>query len=274
MNANELQNISKKDLDLFLKEAEEAAIKAGKYSLKFFGKPNNVKNKGRTDLVTEVDIKSESIIKNALAKKFKDFGFFGEESENEVTKKDFTWIVDPIDGTSNFVHGYPFYCVSIGLAYKDEPILGVIYAPITDTVYKAHIKTKAFKNKKAIEVSKTKKLIESIIITGFYYNVAIDEKFLEDRMNNFQNMVKNSQGIRRDGSAALDMCMMAEGAADGFYEYGLAAWDICAGYIIVKQAGGTITDINNEYYNIYSRNQLIASNSLIHKEMIKVLTQN
>ncbi|MEI0798931.1 inositol monophosphatase family protein [Brachyspira intermedia] len=267
---NEIKDLSKSKLNKCLKDAERIAIKAGKYSLKYFGCPKKVSKKGKTDLFTEVDLKNEKKIKEYLLKCYPKFGFYGEESKDNTSKK-FTWIVDPIDGTSNFIHGYPFYCISIGLAYKGIPILGVVYAPLTDTVYKAHIKSKAYKNNKVIKVSSSNKLIESLIITGFYYNASVDDDFLHDRMVDFANMVKSTLALRRDGSAAFDICMVAEGAADGFFEYGLSPWDICAGSIILKQAGGMVTGINMEEYDIFSKEQYIASNKKIHKEMVKVL---
>ncbi|CRF32646.1 inositol-1-monophosphatase [Brachyspira suanatina] len=267
---DEIKDFPKSKLNKCLKDAERIAIKAGKYSLKYFGCPRKVSKKGKADLFTEVDLKNEKKIKEYLLKCYPKFGFYGEESKDNTNKK-FTWIVDPIDGTSNFVHGYPFYCVSIGLAYKGIPILGVVYAPLTDTVYKAHIKSKAYKNNKVIKVSSSNKLIESIIITGFYYNANVDDDFLHDRMVDFANMVKSTLALRRDGSAALDICMVAEGVADGFFEYGLSPWDICASTIILKQAGGRVTDINMQEYDIFSKEQYIASNKKIHKEMAKVL---
>lgn len=267
---DEIKDLPKSKLNKCLKDAEKIAIKAGKYSLKYFGCPKKVSKKGKADLFTEVDLKNEKKIKEYLLKCYPKFGFYGEESKDNTSKK-FTWIVDPIDGTSNFIHGYPFYCISIGLAYKGIPILGVVYAPLTDTVYKAHIKSKAYKNNKVIKVSSSNKLVESIIITGFYYNANVDDDFLHDRMVDFANMVKSTLALRRDGSAALDICMVAEGVADGFFEYGLSPWDICSGTIILKQAGGMVTDINMGEYDIFSKEQYIASNKKIHKEMVKVL---
>ena len=267
---DEIKKFSKSKLNRCLKDGEKIAVKAGKFSLKYFGCPKKVSKKGKTDLFTEIDVKNEAIIREYLMKKYPDFGFFGEESNNP-DNKDFLWIVDPIDGTSNFIHGYPFYCVSIGLAYKGVPILGVIYAPLTDSVYKAHVKSKAYKNNKVIKVSNNNKLIESVVITGFYYNASVDDDFLHDRMVDFANMVKRTLALRRDGSAALDICMVAEGAADGFFEYGLSPWDVCAGTIILKQAGGMVSNIKMNEYNIFSKKQYIASNKKIHKEMINVL---
>ncbi len=266
----EIKEFSKSKLDRALKDAEYIAVKAGRYSLKYFGHPKNISKKGKTDLFTEVDLKNEKIIREYLLKKYPKFGFYGEESDSNDNKK-FTWIVDPIDGTSNFIHGYPFYCVSIGLAYNGIPILGVVYAPLTNTVYKAHVKSRSYKNNKVIKVSSSNKLIESLIITGFYYNVSVDDDFLHDRMVDFANMSRRSLALRRDGSAALDICMVAEGAADGFFEYGLSPWDICAGTVILKQAGGLVSNIKMKDYDIFSKSQYIATNKKIHKEMIKVL---
>lgn len=267
---NEIKKFKKSNLDRCLKVVEHIAVKAGKYSLKYFGCPKKVSKKGKTDLFTEVDVQNEKMIKKYLNSKYPKFGFYGEES-NTLEDKDFTWIVDPIDGTSNFINGYPFYCVAIGLAYKGIPILGVVYAPLTDTVYKAHCKSKSYKNNKVISVNNTDKLIDSIIITGFYYNATVDKDFLHDRMIDFANMVKSTLAIRRDGAAALDICLVAEGAASGFFEYGLSAWDICASTIILQRAGGFVSDIEMKPYNIFSKKQYVASNKKIHKEMINIL---
>lgn len=267
----EIDNISKILLNSALEEASLIAEKAGKYSLKFFGSPKTIKKKGKSDIVTEVDIKCEGMIRKYLSKKFSDFAFFGEESQNESTDKLFSWVVDPIDGTSNFSRGYPFYCVSIGLTYKNIPVLGVIYAPLTNTTYKAHVKSKTYKNNKVITVSKTKELIDSMIITGFYYNTTTDDEFLKSRMREFENVSKEVRALRRDGSAALDLCFVAEGIADGFFECGLSAWDVCAGTILIKQAGGLVSNINLEDYNIFSKEHYIGSNGFIHKDLIKLL---
>lgn len=267
----EIKGFSKSKLDKCLKKVETIAIKAGKYSLKYFGCPKQVSKKGKNDLFTEVDVKNENIIREYLTKHYPNFAFFGEETNTIDNTKDFTWIVDPIDGTSNFINGYPFYCVAIGLAYKGVPILGVVYAPITDSLYKAHCKSKAYKNNKVIRVNSIDKLIDSIIITGFYYNATTDDDFLNDRMIDFANMTKNALAIRRDGAAALDICLIAEGIGSGFFEYGLSPWDICASTIILQQSGGLVSNINMREYNIFSKRQYIASNAKIHKEILAVL---
>ena len=267
----EINKISKRLLNKCLDEASFIAEKAGKYSLKFFGIPKKVKKKGKNDLVTEVDIKCEDLIRKHLSKKFKDFAFVGEESDVQNTDKAFSWIVDPIDGTTNFAHGYPFYCVSIGLAYKNIPILGVIYAPLTDSLYKAHIKSYAYKNDKIINVSKTKKLVDSMINTEFHYNITTDDEFLKCRMNEFENVSREVRGVRGTGSAALNLCFVAEGIIEAFFEYNLSAWDICAGIVIIKQAGGLVTGINLDPYDIFLKKQFIATNKYIHKSLTALL---
>lgn len=262
-------NISKKELDKIIADVIIIIKKAGVYSLKYFGKPSTIKKKGKMDIVTEVDIKCEGMIKDYLTKKYPDFGFLGEEGSKDI--KDYTWIVDPIDGTTNFAHGYRAYCVSIGLAYKGKAILGVIYAPVMNDLYTAHILSKSYKNGKVIKVSTTKKLIDSLVITGFYYNMLEDDKKLSLRIKEFENMSKYCQALRRDGSAALDMCYVAEGIADGFFEYGLSPWDVCAGTIILECAGGKVSGIDNKPYDIHSKLMMINSNNLVHKEIIKAV---
>lgn len=265
----EIEKISKKELDNFIKEASVIAKKAGKYSLKFFGKPVKVSKKGSSrDIVTEVDVKCQEMIKKYLLTKFKNFGFYGEESGEQKNDKDFMWIVDPIDGTTNFAHGFPVYSVSIALAYKGVPIAGVIYLPVTDVLYKANIRSKAYKNGKAITVSKIAKLEDSLVILGFYYNFVDDVK---KRVDEFTRVLIKSQGIRRVGSAAIDICCVAEGCSECFFETSLHAWDIAAGIVIATQAGATITEKDGSYYDMFSRKCFVVSNGKIHKEICKTL---
>ncbi len=266
----EMKKISKTDLDKIMKKVEIIIKKTGNYSLKFFSRPRTITSKGPRDIVTDVDIKCQKMIKDYLDKHFKDYGFCGEESKEEKyeSNKDFVWIVDPIDGTTNFAHGFPAYCVSIALAYKSIPILGVIYNPINKCIYKAHIKSKAYKNNKVIKVSKIKKLEQSLIVFGFYYNFDTDT---ERRIREFENIILSVQSVRRDGSAALNICYVAEGVCDAFYETSLHAWDVAAGIIIANQAGANITKKDGAYYDVFSRDTLVVSNAIIHKAVCQKL---
>lgn len=267
--AKELKKISKWELDKTINKVEKIIKKVGNYSLLHFSKPRKITSKGPRDIVTDVDVKCEKMIRSYLEKHFKDYGFCGEESTGDYAGKDFYWVVDPIDGTTNFAHGFEAYCVSIALTYKGIPILGVIYSPVKKAIYKAHIKSKAYKNNKIINVSKIKKLEHSLIVLGFYYNFDTN---LEERMREFENVLLKVQSIRRDGSAALNLCYVAEGVCDAFYETSLHAWDVAAGIIIANQAGATITKKDgSSYYDIFSRDTIVVSNQIIHKDICKLL---
>ncbi len=268
--AKEIKKLSKWQLDKTLNKVEKIIKKVGDYSLLHFSKPRKITSKGPRDIVTDVDVKCEKMIRDYLTRHFKNYGFCGEEStDSSYAMKDFYWVVDPIDGTTNFAHGFEAYCVSIALTYKGIPILGMIYNPIRKSLYKAHVKSKAYKNNKVISVSKIKKLEQSLIVLGFYYNFDTN---LEERMKEFENILLNAQSVRRDGSAALNICYVAEGVCEAFYETSLHAWDVAAGIIIANQAGATITKKDGKsYYDIFSRDTIVVSNSLVHKGVIKLL---
>ncbi|MEK6793490.1 MAG: inositol monophosphatase family protein [Spirochaetota bacterium] len=261
--------LSSKDLDRFLNVAARAAVRAGTAAHKRFGKARNIKRKGAIDLVTEADKAAEKLIRAAIEKKFPHHSFYGEESGRDLRTSEFVWVVDPIDGTTNFVHGYPFYAVSIGLVFQGETVLGCVYEPLTKSLYTAHTKASSKKNGRVIHVSRTARLIDSLMITGFYYNVMDNTGY--DNMLEFNRIVKCTQGVRRDGSAVLDLCRVAEGAVEGFWEYSLAPWDVCAGGIIVQKAGGTVSGLDGKPYDIHSRKCIVASNGRVHGKFIRAL---
>lgn len=249
--------------------AQRAAVSAGEYSVKNFGKPRSVRRKGAIDLVTEVDKKSEDIIRKAIHTRYPSHGFFGEETGNDGNTEGYQWIVDPVDGTTNFVHGYPCYGVSLGLRFRGAIVLGCIYEPLTKNLYCAHTYMHSEKNGRSIHVSPVKKLINALMITGFYYTAR--DRGVHDNMPEFKRMVKATQGVRRDGAAVIDFCRVAEGVCEGFWELGLAPWDICAGAIIVVQAGGTVSGLDGKPYVLESRGYVAASNGYLHKPFIKTL---
>lgn len=261
--------LSSQELGRYLSAASDVAIHAGTTSQKLFGKASNVKRKGAIDLVTEADKAAEKMIRGVIERRFPAHSFYGEESGRDARTSDFVWVVDPIDGTTNFVHGYPFYAVSIGLVHKGVIVLGCVYEPLTKSLYTAHAKAPSRKNGKAIRVSRTSALIDSLMITGFYYNVMDNTGY--DNMLEFNRIVKCTQGVRRDGSAVLDLCRVAEGAAEGFWEYSLAPWDVCAGSIIVTQAGGMVSGLDGKPYDIHSRKCIVASNGRVHTRFIRAL---
>jgi myo-inositol-1(or 4)-monophosphatase len=254
------------EIKAFYDLSVEMAIKAGEEILKLFPHIHEISYKGKINLITEADLKSEAIIKKIIKTKYPDHTILAEESGLEK-KGDIKWIIDPLDGTTNFAHGLPWFCTSIALEAEGEIILGVVYEPILKECFSA-IKAKgAFLNKKPIKVSQTKELIKSLLATGLPYDV---QQKPEPVMTRFRQMIMRTRGVRRIGSAALDLCYVGCGRFDGFWEERLYPWDTAAGVLIVQEAGGKVSDFSNRLYSIYNK-EILASNSLIHKDMLKVL---
>lgn len=221
------------------------------------------------DLVTEIDHKSESKIIEVIHSHFPDHNVLSEEIGNLNLDSDHVWIVDPIDGTVNYAHSIPIFCISIALEIKKEIKLGLIYNPISGEKFFSEKDKGAFLGNKKITVSKTQQLRDSILVTGFPYGAKDNQDHCIDH---FANFIKHGLPIRRLGSAALDICYVACGRFDGFWEVSLNPWDVAAGYLILNEAGGKITDFKGEMYSIYGK-QLLATNGKIHKEMMDVLEE-
>jgi myo-inositol-1(or 4)-monophosphatase len=264
-------DFSPKMIKQMLSKASEAALVAGKYAEKNFGRFKSLQVKPDTSLVTEVDKNSEKIILKHLTKSFPKHGFNGEESGRRAGKglsSEFQWHIDPIDGTTNFVHGFPMFCVSIGVEHVDwGPILGVIYHPILKELYTASIGNGAYKNKKRIRVSTISKLKEAVLTTGFSLR---RREYSNSEMKCFESLVSDTHAIRRTGSAALDLCYVASGVFEGFWERGLAPWDVAAGSVIVKEAGGMLTKMDGSPFSIHEKS-LLASNGLIHDKFLELI---
>lgn len=255
------------DLKKFLTVARTLALKAGGIQKRACGKKFKIdfKGSGTNDLVTEIDKKCEAMITKELAKAFPDHGILGEEGAKKNSGHDFTWIIDPVDGTTNFAHGHPYFAVSIGLAYQGAPIIGVVYAPLLNELYSAAQGQGAYLNDKKITVSITKKLQFSLLSTGFTY------KRRGINLPNFEHFLYNTQGIRRGGAASIDLCYVAAGRIDGYWELGLKPWDITAGVCILKEAGGRTTSMAGQKLDLYAKN-ILATNGKIHKEMLSFFT--
>ena len=233
------------------------------------GREKRVEFKGELNLVTEVDRACEERIISLIGTHFPDHDVLTEETPLSPKGSPFRWIVDPLDGTTNYAHGYPIFCVSIALQMEGRLILGVVYDPTRDEMFWAQRGEGAYLNGRRIGVSKTKKLIRSLLSTGFPYDLR------ESRVNNldhFCNMIMRAQAIRRDGSAALNLCYVAAGRFDGFWELKLKPWDVAAGTIIVEEAGGEVTDFDGNSPDIFGQ-EIVASNGLIHQEMLEVLRE-
>jgi myo-inositol-1(or 4)-monophosphatase len=221
--------------------------------------------KGRVNLVTEADRQSEETILRIISDKFPRHQILTEERPFIEGRSEFKWIIDPLDGTTNFVHGLPFFAVSIGLEYQHELLLGIVYAPLLGETFSAYKGQGAFLNSKPIHVSSTDKLSSSLLGTGFPYE---ENENFKRNFDLFRKIYPLTQGVRRVGSAAVDLCYTACGRFDGFWELDLNPWDVAAGALIVKEAGGRLRNMDGTPFSIYER-QVLATNGLIETELIK-----
>lgn len=255
------------DLQRFLDAAIEAARLSGAYQRYRFTSPLEVDMKGDKDLVTEVDKESERLIVSHLKSCFPDHGIIAEEGEYPETASGFNWIIDPVDGTTNYAHGYPWFCTSIALQSEGELQVGVIYNPIYDELFTTTKGGGSFLNGRRLSVSSHSPLKSSLLGTGFPYDCA------SDPANNFSSFIafqKAARGIRRAGAAALDLAYVAAGRLDGFWELKLKPWDVAAGVLLVREAGGTVTTFDGSGYDVFN-DRIVASNGLIHQEMVAML---
>ncbi|MCQ9205914.1 MAG: inositol monophosphatase [Omnitrophica bacterium] len=254
----------------YLDVAISAANEAGKIHLKYFQTDIQIETKTTPfDLVTIADTESEQIIVGAIRKYFPEHNFLAEENNYEKTNSEFTWIIDPLDGTNNFASGLPIFCTSIALAKKDELILGVIYDATRDELFWAEKDKGSFLNGKPIRVTSQESLQDSILITGFYYDRG---EYMERTLDNIRNFfTKRIRGLRRLGAAALDLCYIASGRASGFWEFRLSPWDFAAGKLLVEEAGGKVTNQKGEEVNPNNPSYIVASNAKIHQAMLSVL---
>ncbi len=250
-----------------LRVAGEAARAAGQVFNRIFGRVNQIIKKGDIDLVTEADLEAEQSILKIIHRHFPKDNVLAEETGLHGDISDRTWLVDPLDGTTNFAHGFPFFAVSIALEIENEIVLGIVYNPYIEEYFQAAQGMGAYLNNRSIKVSKTRTLKESLLATGFPYD--IHEK-AETVMTLFKKMLIRAQGVRRPGSAAIDMCYVAAGRFDGFWESGLKPWDTAAGTVIVKEAGGKLSTYEGTAYDPYQKS-IVAANPFIHDAMIKVL---
>jgi len=223
-----------------------------------------------SDLVTEVDTASEKIIVDFIKKKYPTHGIITEEGGTSLSKSEYNWVIDPIDGTTNFAHGLPIFAVSIGVQKNGETIAGVVYDIMLNVVYSAELNGGAFENDKKLKVNDNANLRHALLVTGFPYDVAENP---ENALGKFVALTKASRGIRRLGSAAIDFCYVAKGVFDGFWEVHLKPWDMCAGKLIVEEAGGLVTDFDGNKIDIFSK-KILASNGKVHDAMIEILRQN
>lgn len=259
------------DLQNITNQVRDLAMKAGKFIQDEVSKLklSDIETKSSNNFVTYVDKKSEEMIVEKLSSIIPNSGFIAEENP-QLHPSEFTWIIDPLDGTTNFIHGVPLYSISIGLMNENEMILGVIYEVNLNEMFYTWKNASSYLNGHTIKVSPTRNLAGSLFATGFPY---YDYGRLEPYLNFFKFMMKNSHGIRRLGSAAADLAYVACGRYDGFYEYGLSPWDVAAGSLIVKNAGGTVTDFNGKNDFIFGK-EIIATNSKVYPEFLEAFKKN
>ena len=262
---------------LYAEVAGAIAREAGALLRGFYEKGVAMEYKGDVDLVTEADRASEALIKARLSAAFPEHGIYGEEGTREGLEREFRWYVDPLDGTTNFAHGFPVFCVVLGLerraaglaAEQDgEMVAGVIYDPLRDEMFVAERGMGAWLNGKRIHVSKTKTMQEALTATGFPSH----KRHENPNVHFYQEITLRSHGVRRAGSAALDMAYVACGRIDGYWEFKLNPWDTSAGYLLIEEAGGTVTHFDGGKFTLDSR-EVFATNGLIKDEMQHVFSE-
>jgi len=253
--------------DEYARLGREVVREAGRLLLERFHTEFTISHKGVVNLVTEMDLAAEEWIVRRILQAFPGHSILAEERHNERGRNAVTWVIDPLDGTTNYAHGYPVFSVSIGLEIAGELEWGAVFDPVRNELYTALLGGGAFCNDAPLEVSKVVSLGSSLLATGFPYDIRTSSR---NNLGNFCAFALRSQGVRRSGSAALDLCHVAAGRLDGFWELKLNPWDCAAGYLIVREAGGRVTNFRGRPGSIYE-GEVIASNGLIHQEMMAVL---
>lgn len=249
----------------------EIIKEAGKILKDGYFSNKEVTFKAKKDLVTKYDVAVENFLKDKFTNEFKDFNVIAEESDNSNIEFNDSIIVDPIDGTTNFVNQVPHTCISVGVYKGKKPYIGIVYNPILDELYEAQIGQGAFLNGKKLEVSKENNFEKSLVATGFPYSNSTNQDDLNDVIEKIRTILPQCQDIRRLGSAAIDLCFIARGTYEAYYEMNLKAWDVSAGIIILQEAGGKFTSLDGSNYKLFEDKYIVASNGLVHDELIKLL---
>lgn len=246
----------------------QIARQAGKILLEGYGRAKKIEFKGDIDLVTEFDRRSDAFILAQLRQNFPGEAILSEESGQDMIISDYVWIVDPLDGTTNFAHSFPAFAVSIGLTFQGQPYLGVVYDPLRDELYAAEAGQGATLNGEPLRVSPETNLDRALLATGFPYDLRTNPR------NNFEQFVhfyKQVQGIRHTGSAALDCVWVAAGRLEGFWEFDLSPWDVAAGGLIAREAGGRVTSVEGQE-DFLNHRSLVVSNGYLHDQMLQILS--
>jgi myo-inositol-1(or 4)-monophosphatase len=252
-----------------LEMAEVIARQAGAVLLEGYGQVHHVQQKGVIDLVTEFDKRSEDVIISFIQKEFPDHAILAEESGSNQAISEYQWVIDPLDGTTNFAHGIPVFSVTIALLRNNSPVVGVAYDPLRNEMFSAEAGQGATLNNKPIHVSSETDLGKAVISTGFPYDLRTNPR------NNFAQFVQfqlRTQAVRHLGSASLDCAWTAMGRLDGYWEFGVKPWDVGAGALIVREAGGCVTSVDGDE-DFLSGDSILVSNNLLHEQMLRVLRE-
>ncbi|OQZ00747.1 MAG: hypothetical protein B6D35_05480 [Candidatus Brocadia sp. UTAMX2] len=257
------------DLQNYCNIAREAALKAGVILKEHFGKvsASMINEKAKNDYVTDVDKKSEDIIKSYIKSHFKNHDILAEESLAERNSSEFLWIIDPLDGTMNYIHGLPGFAVSIALEIEGNLAMGLIYEPLRENIYSAIREQGSFKNNNRIHVSRAETMASALIATGFPFRI---KDIIDSYLRVLKDCFLRARGIRRGGSACLDLAYTAEGIFGGFFECALSPWDVAAGALLVTEAGGVVTDFKGGSRYLKTGN-IVAGTKGIQHEILKII---
>lgn len=253
----------------YLAAARPIAQAAGDLLAANLGGARTVELKGAINLVTEMDKRAEDLIVTALVKEFSDFAIIAEEGTSKQSATGFAWYIDPLDGTTNYAHGLPVFCVSMGLWHYDQPVCGIVYHPMAGEMFTAVSGSGAYLGDSLLRVSQTQSLDQAILATGFPYDIR-DSEF--DNLDHFARFAKSARAIRRMGAAALDLAWTAAGRFDGFWEMKLSPWDFAAATILCAEAGAVITDFTGRPFTL-SRGQAVAANPVLHPQLLAIISQ-
>ena len=253
--------------DLIKRIGIKAAFESGKVLKSYFGNISDIRKKGTVDLVTEADTASEEIIIGIIRKTFPDHSILAEERGLDQGEPDHRWIIDPLDGTINFTHEVPIFSISIAYAFKEKTLMGIVLNPVSGELFSAVAGEGAFLNNRHIQVSNIRIMQESLLATGFPYDLL---SIFDTVTGRLENCMRAAQGVRRLGSAAIDLCALACGRFDGFWEQNLHPWDTAAAVLIASEAGAVITDFANNPFTI-DKKEILATNGKIHAEMLSLL---
>lgn len=254
----------------YLAVATEAVLKAGAIQKDRYGQRIEVSHKGEIDIVTEVDRACEDAILAILRARFPGHDIVTEETALARTGSPYVWFSDPLDGTTNFAHGYPFFCSSVALTVEGEVVVGAVYDPVKEELFTAERGAGAHLNGRRLRVSSSTDLLRSLLVTGFPYDLRLD---LTGKLRLFNRFMGQARGIRRDGAAALDLCYVAAARVDGFWEERLQPWDMMAGILMVEEAGGRVSRFDAAPLGL-SADEILATNGALHQVMLEVLRQD